>query len=485
VTESAPDQSPQGGFSINRELLRPKNWSLWRHPNKAIIFLLTMEFLSIPALIFVFAHSGSPHSLDWIRFGILTIGATVHIQFTQRQEERRRAGTKTVIIDLTAVWSFPAALILPPQLSILLIVLIRMQKWVTGRRPAHIFVFGTIAQAITVSFAHLTYLSLGPHSWDSISLVNSFREFGFIALTALVHEIVQIIYIGPWLALKNKTPTLRQVLGSKTDNLLELVTTGLGAINAVLLVTMPLAVGIMAVITVLFSRLAELEQLQNDARTDPKTQVFNMRGWSEFAERAIGRAIRSRTNVALLMIDLDHFKSINDSYGHPAGDDVLRIVAQKIDETTRPSDVVGRFGGEEFLVLLPDTNRVTASGAAERIRSTIAELRIATTNKRGEQTTISHRTTSIGVALYPENGGSLQALVHAADNAVYEAKEAGRNRVRVATERFDFGQAADPWEDGVDLPEVVERRKSRQVPDEPVASSPQHPPESSPQKFPH
>jgi len=132
------------------------------------------------------------------------------------------------------------------------------------------------------------------------------------------------------------------------------------------------------------------------------------------------------------MIDLDHFKWINDTYGHPAGDDVLRNIAQTLDETTRPSDVVGRFGGEEFLVLLPDIDRHATELAAERVRGAIANLRITTTDKRGGQAIIAGRTTSIGVALYPRDGDTLASLLQAADAAVYEAKEGGRNRVRFA-----------------------------------------------------
>jgi len=469
VTESASHKHSAQATADKKKLWHLRDWALWNRPKKVIIFLFVMEIIAIIGMGFIFSKSASPSGLDWLRFGILAVGSSLHIQLTQRQEERRRAGTKTVLIDLTAVWAVPAILLLPAPIAVLLIVLIKSQGWFTARRPAHIFTFSTIAHGIAASLSHLVYLDLGTHNWDTLSFSGSLRELSVIILVTLINEAVQILYISSILALGvSSSPSIRNVLGSKADNLLEVVTTGLGVINAVLLVVMPPAVAIMATVTVVFNRLAELEQLQNDARTDPKTQVFNMRGWSEFAERAIARAIKSRHNVALLMIDLDHFKSINDSFGHPAGDDVLRIVAQKIDETTRPSDIVGRFGGEEFLVLLPDTNRLTASGAAERIRSTIAELRISTTDKRGEQTTISHRTTSIGIALYPEHGASLQALVHAADSAVYEAKESGRNRVRIATGRFvtDQDEAGDYSSEIADQPDLVDRRKSKQLPKE-------------------
>ena len=91
-------------------------------------------------------------------------------------------------------------------------------------------------------------------------------------------------------------------------------------------------------------------------RTDPKTGLLNMRGWREVAEREMNRASRDDMPCALLMVDLDHFKSINDTWGHPAGDDVLEYVSHALRSATRPSDVIGRFGGEEFVLLLPDAD---------------------------------------------------------------------------------------------------------------------------------
>ncbi|MEU3273177.1 GGDEF domain-containing protein [Saccharomonospora sp. NPDC006951] len=417
---------------MRRHPRHPRDWALWRRPKGFITFLLTMEALSLIGFAFAFARSSTPTATDWVRFAILAAGATVHIQLTRRQEERRRNRTKTVLIDLIAVWVFPAILVLPAPLVVLLVLLTRVQRWFTARRPAHNFVFSAISHSLAAALAQMTYVSLGPHDWLSLSGWGSLREFGFILLAAIVYEGVQVVYVGGILTLSSPDPTLRTVLGSKADNLLEAITTGLGAITAVLLVTMPPTVAIMAVVTVVFNRLAELDQLQDDVVTDSKTGLLNMRGWSESAERALSRVGRADGNLAMLMIDLDHFKWINDTFGHPAGDDVLISVAKVLGEVTRPADIVGRFGGEEFLVLLPDADAAAAEMAAERMRDTIAKLHIDTTDKRGEETTITDRTTSIGVAVYPRHASTLQGLVQAADAAVYEAKEHGRNQVRFA-----------------------------------------------------
>lgn len=411
----------------------PRNWALWRRPRRMIVFLIGMELVAVVGFAFTFANSANPTGLDWMRFAILAVGATVHIQLTQRQEERRRNHVRTVLIDLIAVWVFPAILLLPATLVVLLVVLIRVQRWFTARRPAHNFIFSSISHSLAAALAQVTYSALDPQDWQSVTGLNSLREFGLVIVAALVYEAIQILYVGGILALgASSAPTIRNVLGSKADNLLEAITTGLGAVTAVLLVTMPPAVGIMAVVTVVFNRLAELDQLQDDVRTDSKTGVLNMRGWSESAERSFLRAVRSNDSAALLMIDFDYFKWINDTYGHPAGDDVLRTVGELLREVTRPRDVVGRFGGEEFLVLLPGVDASTADDAAERIRHAVATAHILTTDKRGAPTTITDRTTSIGVAVYPEHGNTLEELLHAADRAVYQAKENGRNQVRMA-----------------------------------------------------
>jgi diguanylate cyclase (GGDEF)-like protein len=420
---------------------------LWRRPKRFIGYLLVLETVAIASLIYILGTvSPVPETRDWVGLAILAAGATVHIQLTQRQEERRRNRTRTVLIDLTAVWTFPAAIILPATLSVLLVVLLRIQHWFIARRPAHNFIFSSITHCLSAALTYLTFISLGGQHWG-IGGWNSLREFGIVVAAGIVFEAVQIVYVSGILTLSAKErPSIHSVLGSKADNLLEAITIGLGAVTAVLLVVLPPAVAIMAAVTVVFNRLAELDQLQDDARTDPKTQVFNMRGWTESAERALARAAKSADGLAVLMIDLDHFKWINDSYGHPAGDDVLRNLAQLLNDVTRPSDVVGRFGGEEFLVLLPETDQAGAAGTGERIRGAVAALRIPTTDKRGGQTTIAGRTASIGVAVYPDHGTSLESLMQAADAAVYEAKEGGRNQVRIATRRPSprTGEGAGP-----------------------------------------
>lgn len=413
--------------------MNPMHWDLWRQPHRLIVYIVVTELLALASLTWSFIASSPPSTTAWIQLAILAVGATIHIELTHRQEERRRNRIVSVHIDLTAVWIFPAALVLPVPLALLLVLIIRVQRWFTARRPPYKFLFSSLSIAFAAMLSHETLEWLGAPEWSQVTGTAGFRTFALLVVAGVVYTLSQAAVTGGFLVLGGtSTPTLRNVLGSRADNLLEAVTVALGAVTAILLVNVPPAVSVMAVVTVIFNRLAELEQLQDDVRTDSKTGLLNMRGWTESAERAFERATRSDSTVAVLMIDFDYFKWINDTYGHPAGDDVLRNVGELLTEVTRPSDIVGRFGGEEFLTLLPGVDLEIAGEAAERIRRAVTEAEIATTTKRGGRTIITGRTASIGVAVYPDHGETLEDLLHAADAAVYEAKDNGRDQVRFA-----------------------------------------------------
>lgn len=420
---------------------RLRDWALWSQPRGVVLYHLALEAVVLAGLTYVLVDAHVPDRLDWLRFAALTLCATIHIQLSRRQEERRRNQRikPQVYVDLTSIWSVPAVLVLPIQLTLLLIVVSRAQRWFVARRQPHRFVFAACSMLLAAMLAHAVLQALGPVDWSRTDAAGSVREFGLLMLAGLVYGAAQAGSIGGVLALADPKPTLRTVLGTKEDNELEVITIALGVVSAILLVSLPAALVIMIVVSVLGNRVAEVRQLQVDVRMDPKTGLLNMRAWREAAAREIGRASRGNVPVALLMIDLDNFKSINDTWGHPAGDDVLAQVAEALRTETRPTDLVGRFGGEEFVGLLPDADTDNALAAAERIRHRIAALQVITTDKRGGPVTITDRTTSVGLAVYPHHATALDQLLRAADTAVYEAKERGRDQVRLAA-----GTPADP-----------------------------------------
>jgi diguanylate cyclase (GGDEF)-like protein len=411
-----------------------RQWALWQQRPRLIVYMVVCELLATTSIVLTTVTASVPVQEDWFRFAALAICASVHLQLSRRQEERRRSRKPTVQIDLVGIWSFAGVVVLPVHLALLGIVLSRTQRWVVARRPLFRFMFSTSSVLLAAVAAHEVVAAFGPRSWSLTGVIDSFTEFGILLLGGFVYFSAQAVIIGVGIVLLSTSrPTLRTVLGTKDDNELEALTIALGTVAAILLVNMPAALAIIVVVSVIGNRIAEIRQLQEDVRTDPKTGLLNIRGWREGAERALSRVERANNSAAVLMVDLDHFKSINDTWGHPAGDDMLEYVAHALRGATRPSDIIGRFGGEEFVVFLPEATADEAKVAGERIRRMISELHVPTTDKRGGPVAITNRTTSIGVAIYPDHATLLGDLLQFADAAVYEAKENGRDQVRVAS----------------------------------------------------
>ena len=182
-------------------------------------------------------------------------------------------------------------------------------------------------------------------------------------------------------------------------------------------------------------RTGELEEanqrLSRLAVTDGLTGLFNHRYLHEQLQNAVERSLRSGVPVAMLMIDVDHFKKYNDRHGHPAGDEALRSVARLVAEDRRQVDVVARYGGEEFAVLLHDAQRETAIEVAEKIRLRVSSAPIAHADKQP----LGRMTVSIGIAVCPEDASTAEALLEAADVALYRAKKSGRDSVVCAGRR--------------------------------------------------
>jgi len=163
------------------------------------------------------------------------------------------------------------------------------------------------------------------------------------------------------------------------------------------------------------------------AETDELTGLFNMRGFAIVADRSFGQALRYERPATVLMIDSDNLKSINDTLGHEAGNELLRQLARSIQGELRYTDISARYGGDEFVVLLPETPLKGGLDVAERIRRTIAETPLLLSGRRIESTV------SIGVAGFPADGRNLDSILALADRAMYQAKQRGKNSIVAAT----------------------------------------------------
>ncbi len=171
-----------------------------------------------------------------------------------------------------------------------------------------------------------------------------------------------------------------------------------------------------------------MEMTRHAAITDGLTGVYNRRFFDETLDKQILLAKRQKKPLCLLIMDIDHFKNFNDTYGHITGDSVLKRLTKSLNNSIRESDILARYGGEEFVIIMPDASLPDALGKADEVRQNIESMDLD--NLVSGQTL--HMTISIGVASFPEHGTEPDALVAAADNALYKAKEKGRNRVEAA-----------------------------------------------------
>jgi diguanylate cyclase (GGDEF)-like protein len=202
----------------------------------------------------------------------------------------------------------------------------------------------------------------------------------------------------------------------------------------------------------------QVPQLQAEASTDPKTGLANMRHFRHVTTQHLEQAHRRGQSLSLLMCDLDYLRDINNTYGHHAGDIVLNGIADIIRRALRGHDCAARFGGEEFVILLIDTDRVDAYQLAECVRQDLEQARFDI----GSQAAPIAATLSIGVATFPHDGATIEGLMRAADEAVYQAKWAGRNRVCVAggTQSNHTDAGAGDNDSRVSVPQAVRYRSA-------------------------
>lgn len=183
-----------------------------------------------------------------------------------------------------------------------------------------------------------------------------------------------------------------------------------------------------------------LKLIREQSRLDDLTGLATHGAFKERVEREFQRATRYRRPLSVLMADVDHFKHYNDSWGHPAGDRLLRLVGRMVAGVLRRVDFGARYGGDEFSVILPETSKTAGGIVAERIRSAIEKHPFP----HRQSQLLGRVTVSIGVATYPEDAGAADELVEAADRFLYQAKADGRNRVRGSDLRLVAARRTTP-----------------------------------------
>ncbi len=182
------------------------------------------------------------------------------------------------------------------------------------------------------------------------------------------------------------------------------------------------------------SNLHLLQTMREQANMDPLTGLYNRRFCKDYARKLMAMARRKDTPLGFIMMDLDHFKNINDVYGHEIGDRILKQFSKTVTQSMRETNLTARLGGEEFIILLPDTGAKACQVVAERIRNAVARMAVPQVKEKP----IPPITVSLGIAVYPEHGGTLEEMLQVSDRALYESKRAGRNRSTLYAEEKEI-----------------------------------------------
>jgi diguanylate cyclase (GGDEF)-like protein/putative nucleotidyltransferase with HDIG domain len=352
---------------------------------------------------------------DWLAFFILGSAAAVAQLFVVRTP--RDQAYHTAIVFLIA-----AAFILPPELVALMGIVQHVPEWLKMRYRWYLQTFN-ICNYVLGSMA-VWFLAGHILKWQAIP-----GQTLRVAVAGLVCCVVFVAINHTVLALMlhfARRHTLRETGLFELEHLAtDLVLAALGVATYAFWQTNPWLIPFAVAPLVLVHRSLAVPQLQAEARVDPKTGLFNARHFAAALAEEIGRAQRFERPMSLIMADLDLLRDINNSYGHLAGDAVLKGIAEVFRAQLRHYDVPARFGGEEFSILLPETPPDQALEIAERIRRAVAERTFdVETSSEPIRATVS-----IGVAGYPKDGTDANELIHQADLAVYRAKLQGRNRV--------------------------------------------------------
>jgi diguanylate cyclase (GGDEF)-like protein len=406
-------------------------WPLWDLPRPVqslVVGVITVYVAAIAAA----AALTRIHPADLLLFGVLLACTVVSVELT------RRAGEPVgVVRDVYAIWNLPAALLLPPLYVMLLtgawmcLTQLRVKRTLIHRRA-----YSAAANGLAYATASVIFHAAAPVLGGTAGTSTGLRALLWILLAAGCG--ILRVYAGDLLVLAAMWGVDRQIpvrseligveatVGNAAELCLGLLVTFVAARSVlVVLCALPLVIW--------QQRSVRHNQLAAAARIDRKTGLLNDPTWRSEAAGQVARALETETPVAVGILDVDHFKRVNDTFGHLAGDTVLAAVAATTKAQLRDYDVVGRIGGEEFAFVLCCTP-IQAVEVAERVRQAIPRIAFPSVpDASPDSPKPSGVTVSIGVAAAGQVTWSLDEFLVQADRALYAAKGNGRNRVFVIT----------------------------------------------------
>jgi diguanylate cyclase (GGDEF)-like protein len=418
-------------------------WPIWELPRWLILFIFATTMACIAA-IGLAAATTTVHGRDLLLFGALLACIATTVELTRRAGE-----TAGIAKDVYAVWELPIAVLLGP-LYALLAPLIRfaLVQWRVRRIPLHRRVFS--AAAISLSFGTasvLFHLTGGQFTGHGLSVgVHGSLLLLVVAAAAVLQWGVNSLLVLPAVKASDPARPIRELLLAREQVQNDVVELCVAVLVVLAITITPLTIILSLPFVTLLQRSVRHAQLVNESRIDSKTGLLNAGTWEREAASEVARAVRTRTPLALVLIDIDHFKVVNDLHGHLAGDKALRAIAHTFQIFLRDYDLAGRFGGEEFALLLPQTSATDARQIAERVRKHIAAMPISVDDDPAIeplQVTVSVGVAALGVSWERTTGSQLTDLLAGADSALYRAKHAGRNQVWMVTDTATVGAARD------------------------------------------
>ncbi|RCW47198.1 diguanylate cyclase (GGDEF)-like protein [Halopolyspora algeriensis] len=395
-------------------------WALWKLRPPALVYVLLVQVIAVVTAAVVIATTPPPESRALTMFAVLALTAGLVIVGTSvsihlRHDVRRNPWIVHIAYLAAGI------LTLPPSLLVLLLLGPALHGVLDVRPELYRWLFTTASTTLAV-FAARWVVGWEQPRWEPALLV----------LAGAVLLLVRAVLVAIGLRLREPAARREEVLGEPIDVLLGVVAVSLGGLIAIAVSSYPAAALLAGPPLALLDLACQLPQWRRSAQRDGKTGLANAVHWERMARVELSRACTRAQPTAVLLLDLDHFKRVNDELGHLAGDTVLAAVALGLRGGVRKEDVVGRFGGEEFVVLLPGADTDVACTVAQRLRLSTASLSVPARDTHGSRRVLDDLTVSIGVATTLRFGYELSDLLVAADAALLAAKSSGRNAVTVA-----------------------------------------------------
>lgn len=404
----------------------PRHWQLRTVPKPGRYFLLGVDLVTL-VITCALVMTERMLAVDWLRLAVLAAIALGYGEAGARIERLKRylsPGGARVVSNQVSVWAFAAVLTVPAGWAAVLIAVLYLQNLVrrsrdkTGVPYRVVFAGATVMLSAEAASVLLTVAGAG-----------DVLRSGLLAPAAVVGALLvftvinfAVLVTGMWLT--RRPPQLRDLLPDIDAFSYEVATLTLGIVTAEFLIHTPALTPIAVILAAYLHRSSLVNSLHRAAAIDPKTALPNLTAWTEHAQGVLDRAHRRNQPVTVLFCDLDHFKAVNDTYGHLTGDRVLAAVAQCLRQELRGHENIGRFGGEEFVVILNAVDLGEAQKVATRVRIAISAL----TFEHGLRITMS-----VGIAHHqPGAEPDLQELLSRADAGLHEAKAKGRNQIRTA-----------------------------------------------------